>query len=78
MLPAGFRLFNTANFVRETMMQQQLQILKTHPRRTADADATAGWLLGAICVIGFAVALYIAAASGAPGFSDFASMSAFP
>ncbi len=59
-------------------MQQQLQILKAHPGRTADADATAGWPLGAICVIGFAVALYIAAASGAPGFSDFASMSVFP
>jgi hypothetical protein len=60
------------------MMQQQLQILKRHPRQTTDADSTTGWLLGGLCVIGFAVALYIAAASGAPGFSDFASMSVFP
>jgi hypothetical protein len=60
------------------MMQQQLQILKTHLRQTADADSTTAWLLGGICVIGFTVALYIASASGAPGFSDFASMSVFP
>ena len=64
--------------VGKTIMQQQLQILKTHSRQTADADSTTDWLLGGVCVIGFAVALYIAAASGAPGFSDFASMSVFP
>jgi len=64
--------------VRKTIMQQQFQILRTRPRQAADADSTTGWLLGGICVIGFAVALYIAAASEAPGFSDFASMSAFP
>jgi hypothetical protein len=64
--------------VGKTIMQQQLQILKAYPRQAADADSTTIWLLGAICVIGFAVALYIAVASGAPGFSDFASMSVFP
>jgi hypothetical protein len=64
--------------VGKTIMQQHPQILKTHPWQTADADSTTGWFPGGICVVGFAVALYFAAASGAPGFSDFASMSAFP
>ena len=62
--------------VGKAIMQQHLQILKTHP--WADADSTTGWLVGGICVIGFLIALYFAAASGAPGFSDFASMSVFP
>jgi hypothetical protein len=57
-------------------MQHQLHVGKT-PKVT-NVDFNTGWLIGILSVAGFAAALYVPIASGAPSFSEFASMSVFP
>jgi hypothetical protein len=59
-------------------MPFQLHDPKSRSKLTIDFDSNTGWLIRGLCVIGFAVALYVAIASSEPGFSEFASMSAFP
>jgi hypothetical protein len=59
-------------------MQQQLRITKPLSERNIHTGSITGWLVGALCVVVFSVTLYVAMVPGAPGFSEFASMSAFP
>jgi hypothetical protein len=57
----------------ETMMPQRVETLKLNLQQRADDDSAGGWLLGAHLIL-FAVVLYLAATSGAPGFGEFASL----
>jgi hypothetical protein len=59
-------------------MPHQFHVPKTSLHQNANIDLNTGWLIGILSVTGFAVALYVAIASGAPSYSEFASMSAFP
>jgi len=57
-------------------MQQQSQTLRSFSEFGTATNST--WLLGACCLIGFAVALCLTVAFGGPGFSDFVSMTVLP
>jgi hypothetical protein len=59
-------------------MPHQLHVSKPHTKQTATHDLNTGWIVGGLCLIGLAVALYFTFASGQPSFSEFASMSVFP